>query len=86
MRDSVADPGFLLRRELGRVLAARHPGRFVPRYRMVTFTRMPYAQAFSRGAVQDEILRELTAGKDHLDAVDLDAADALVQARLTPLE
>jgi kynurenine 3-monooxygenase len=86
MRDSVADPGFLLRRELGRVLAARHPGRFVPRYWMVTFTRMPYAQAFSRGAVQDEILRELTAGKDHLDAVDLDAADALVQARLTPLE
>jgi kynurenine 3-monooxygenase len=85
MRDSVADAGFLLRRELGRVLAARHPGRFVPRYWMVTFTRMPYAQAFSRGAVQDEILRELTAGKDRIDAVDLGAADALVQARLTPL-
>jgi kynurenine 3-monooxygenase len=86
MRDSVADAHFLLMRALERTLAARHPGRFVPRYWMVTFTRMPYAQAFSRGAVQDEILRELTAGKDHLDAVDLDAADALVQARLTPLE
>ncbi len=62
MRDSVADPAFLLRRELGRVLAARHPDRFVPRYSMVTFTRMPYAQAFARGAAQERLLRELTAG------------------------
>ena len=85
MRDSVADPAFLLRRELGRVLAARHPERFVPRYSMVTFTRMPYAQAFARGAVQDALLRELTAGRQHLDEVDLARADALVCERLTPL-
>ena len=85
MRDSVADPAFLLRRELGRMLAARHPGRFVPRYAMVTFTRMPYAQAFERGAVQDAILRELTAGKASVDDIDLARADALVRERLTPL-
>ncbi|MFI4970540.1 MAG: FAD-dependent oxidoreductase, partial [Lysobacterales bacterium] len=84
MRDSVADSGFLLRRELGRVLAARHPERFMPRYWMVTFTRMPYAQAFARGALQDAILHELTAGIEHVDAVDLPRADALVRARLTP--
>jgi kynurenine 3-monooxygenase len=85
MRDSVADPQFLLRRDLGRVLAERHPGRFVPRYSMVTFTRMPYAQAFARGAVQDTLLRELTQGKSHLDEIDLAQADALVCERLTPL-
>jgi kynurenine 3-monooxygenase len=85
MRDSVADPQFLLRRDLGRVLAERHPGRFVPRYSMVTFTRMPYAQAFARGAVQDTLLRELTQGKSHLDEIDLAQADALVRERLTPL-
>lgn len=85
MRDSVADAGFLLRRELGRRLAERHPGRFVPRYSMVTFTRMPYAQAFARGAIQDMLLHELAAGKSHVDDVDLARADALVNERLTPL-
>lgn len=85
MRDSVADAGFLLRRELGRVLAERHPQRFVPRYSMVTFTRLPYAQAFARGAVQDCLLRELSEGQSTIDAIDLARADALVRERLTPL-
>lgn len=85
MRDSVADAGFLLRRELGRVLAKRHPDRFVPRYSMVTFTRMPYAQAFARGAVQDALLHELADGKSTLADVDLARADALVRERLTVL-
>jgi kynurenine 3-monooxygenase len=85
MRDSVADAGFLLRRELGRLLAERHPGRFVPRYSMVTFTRMPYAQAFARGEVQDRLLRELADGKGAIADIDLARADALVRERLTPL-
>jgi kynurenine 3-monooxygenase len=86
MRDSVADAGFLLRRELGRVLAERHPGRFMPRYSMVTFTRMPYAQAFARGEVQDTLLRELGAGCATIGEVDLARADELVLERLTPLD
>jgi len=86
MRDSVADAGFLLRRELGRVLAERHPGRFVPRYSMVTFTRMPYAQAFARGAIQDALLHELAAGRERIDDVNLGQADAQVRERLTPLD
>jgi kynurenine 3-monooxygenase len=85
MRDSVADPAFLLRRELGRVLADRNPDRFVPRYSMVTFTRMPYAQAFARGAAQDRLLRELTDGKQRIDDIDLAAADAKVREQLKPL-
>lgn len=85
MRDSVADAGFLLRRELGRVLAERHPQRFVPRYSMVTFTRMPYAQAFARGATQDALLRDLTQGKSRIDEIDLAHADERVRDSLTPL-
>jgi kynurenine 3-monooxygenase len=85
MRDSVADAAFLLRRELGRVLAERHPERFMPRYSMVTFTRMPYAQAFARGAIQDRLLRELTTGVERIDQIDLAQADRLVSERLTPL-
>ncbi len=85
MRDSVADAGFLLRRELGRVLAERHPQRFVPRYSMVTFTRMPYAQAFARGATQDALLRDLTQGKSRIDEIDLTHADVRVRENLTSL-
>ncbi len=78
-------PHFLLMRALGRVLAARHPGRFVPRYWMVTFTRLPYADAFARGAAQERLLRELTAGKTRIGEIDLAAADAKVRAELEPL-
>ena len=85
MRDSVADAHFLLMRALERTLAARHPGRFVPRYWMVTFSRLPYATAFARGEIQAGVLRELTAGKTALDDIDLAHADALVAARLPPL-
>jgi len=85
MRDSVADSHFLLMRALERTLAARHPGRFVPRYWMVTFSRLPYATAFARGEIQAGILRELTAGKNALDEIDLSDADALITARLPPL-
>jgi kynurenine 3-monooxygenase len=85
MRDSVADARFLLMRALERALAERHPGRFVPRYWMVTFSRLPYATAFARGEIQAGILRELTAGKTTLDDIDLALADALIAARLPPL-
>ncbi len=85
MRDSVADAHFLLMREVGRMLAARHPGRFVPRYWMVTFSRIPYAVAFARGEIQAAILRELCAGKTRSEEIDLALADRLIDERLAPL-
>ena len=85
MRDSVADARFLLMRALERTLAGRHPGRFVPRYWMVTFSRLPYATAFARGEIQIGILRDLTTGKTDLAQVDMARADALVRERLEPL-
>jgi kynurenine 3-monooxygenase len=85
MRDSVADARFLLMRALERALAERYPGRFVPRYWMVTFSRLPYATAFARGEVQARILSELTQGKTSLDEIDMTEADALIAQRLPPL-
>jgi kynurenine 3-monooxygenase len=85
MRDSVDDPAFLLQRQLERVLAERHPGRFVPRYSMVTFQRVPYALAFERGKVQRQILVESTEGCAKLEDVDLAAADGRVRSRLAEL-
>jgi kynurenine 3-monooxygenase len=85
MRDSVADARFLLMRALERQLAARQPGRFVPRYWMVTFSRLPYSVAFRRGEIQSGILRELTQGKSELAQVDLALADRLIDERLPAL-
>ncbi len=85
MRDSVADPQFLLRRALERKLAERHPGLFIPRYAMVSFMRIPYAQAMARGRVQFELLSELCCGHTSLDQIDLACADRLIESRLHPL-
>ncbi|MBS0193703.1 MAG: FAD-dependent monooxygenase [Proteobacteria bacterium] len=85
MRDRVDDADFLLQRELERLLAQRHPERFVARYTMVSFRRVPYATAFERGRIQRELLIEATRGCSHIEDVDLAAADAMVLARLEPL-
>ena len=85
MRDKVDDADFLLRRQLERVLAERHPGRFVPRYSMVTFLRLPYALALLRGEIQRGILLQCCEGLQRVEQVDLAKADALVLARLEPL-
>jgi kynurenine 3-monooxygenase len=86
MRDKVDDADFLLRRQLERVLAERHPGRFVPRYSMVTFMRIPYSVAWARGEIQRGILMDCCEGKARIEDVDLDRADALVKARLETLD
>lgn len=85
MSDRVDDADFLLQRKLERLLAERHPGRFVPRYTMVSFMRVPYAVAFARGQVQRALLIEATHGRDTLDDLDWDAVDRKVQERLSPL-
>jgi kynurenine 3-monooxygenase len=84
MRDSVADAHFLLMRGLERLLAARHPSRFVPRYWMVTFSRVPYSVALERGEIQSAILRELTDDKTAIEEIDLAHADTLIERKLTP--
>ena len=86
MRDKVDDADFLLRRQLERVLAERHPDRFVPRYSMVTFMRIPYSVAWARGEIQRGILMDCCEGKSRIEDVDLDRADALVKSRLEALD
>lgn len=85
MRDRVDDDDYLLQRALERTLADRHPQRFVPRYAMVTFRRMPYAIARQRGEIQRALLAEFTSGHASLDSLDWDAVDAAVRERLPPL-
>jgi kynurenine 3-monooxygenase len=56
MRDHVASPAFLARKELERKLAKYAPDAFQPLYSMVTFSRVPYADAVARSRRQDQLL------------------------------
>jgi kynurenine 3-monooxygenase len=85
MRDRVADPRFLFRKKVELALESRFPGRFVPKYSMVTFHRLPYSVAQSRGRLQDRMLNELCEGIERVEDIDWTRAGALVQRELTPI-
>lgn len=82
IRESVRHRDFLLRKALERELEIRHPNRFVARYSLVMFHRIPYTEAHNRGLVQAQILDELLDGVDDLHDVNLERAAALVGERL----
>ena len=86
MRDRVADARFLLRKKVELALEAKYPQLFVPKYAMVTFHRIPYSVAMTRGAVQDRMLAELCESIDRVEDLDWNRADQLIRRDLTPLE
>jgi len=86
MRDQVADPQFLLQRELEQALQQRWPTRFVPHYTMVTFLHTPYALALQRTRIQRRILQQATAGHDDLSRIDWQALEVEIHAKLPVLE
>jgi len=86
MRDRVADPAFLLQRELEQQLQARWPTRFVPHYTMVTFLHTPYAVALERPELRLRIREAATAGHDSLEHIDWAALERVVHEQLSVLE
>lgn len=82
MRDRVADERYLLKKKIEKQLADRFPDRFVPKYEMVSFHRIPYAEAMDRGRIQESILDELA---DHLHTGEPDwkKAESLIQSQLS---
>jgi kynurenine 3-monooxygenase len=86
MRDRVADPKFLFRKKIELALEAKYPRHFVPKYAMVTFHRVPYAVALTRGKIQDRLLAELCDRIARIEDLDWKKADRLIQRELTPLE
>src|SRR5213078_1207704 len=56
MRDKTASKTFRAKKKLDHALEAALPGIYLPLYTMVTFTRMPYAEAAQRARRQDSII------------------------------
>ncbi|TAM96437.1 MAG: FAD-dependent monooxygenase [Rhodanobacteraceae bacterium] len=85
MRDGVADPHYLLKRDLAAVLTERAPAHFMSRYRMVSFTSIPYAVCVAREREQTALMESLLAEHASLDGIDLDAAAERARVVLPPL-
>ncbi|MDH3647268.1 MAG: FAD-dependent monooxygenase [Gammaproteobacteria bacterium] len=82
MRDSVRDPRFHLKKELAWELERRFPDTFVPRYSLIMFHHVPYAEAQRRGSIQQEILEQLLGSSETLDIVDYALAEKLITEQL----
>jgi len=83
MRDTVANPEFQLKKQIGFELERRFPEQFVPRYSMVVFRPdISYSEAQQRGILQDRILEELCTGITSSDQINWPLATQLVN-RLT---
>jgi kynurenine 3-monooxygenase len=85
MRDKVADPRFQLEKQVERVLSRAFPDVYVPRYSLVTFSRVGYRKAYQAGLAQAEILSELCSQISAAEEVSLDRAGVLIDAKLAPL-
>ncbi|MDZ4713558.1 MAG: NAD(P)/FAD-dependent oxidoreductase [bacterium] len=85
MRDLVADERFLFKKKIESELFKKYPDRFIPKYSMVTFYRIPYSVALSRGKVQEEILNELSKSKTTLEEIDHEKARSLIMEKLDKL-
>ncbi|SIN98916.1 FAD-dependent oxidoreductase [Algoriphagus halophilus] len=61
MRDSVADPKFLLRKKIEAKLHELYPNDWIPLYTLVTFSDISYSEAYAQGKLQEEIMDKVMA-------------------------
>jgi kynurenine 3-monooxygenase len=61
MRDKTASRTFRAKKKLDHLLEPALPGVYLPLYTIVTFARVPYAQAARRARLQDHILYSVLA-------------------------
>lgn len=78
LREKVANPQFILKRELEARLEAAYPNEFMSKYSMVTFSLLPYEEALIRGRRQDEILMAACANINSIDQLNLAEIKELV--------
>lgn len=85
MRASVNDPQFHFKKQVAFALEQRWPNYFIPRYSMVMFHRIPYAEVYARGRIQARILERLCEQVESVDTIDFERAERLVKGSLSPL-
>ncbi len=79
MRDLVTQPRYQLKKKIETELYKKYPDKFIPKYSMVTFHRIPYSVALDRGRKQEQVLNKLSEGITSIDELDWSAADELIK-------
>ena len=59
MRDKTADPKFLLQKKIEQKFSRLYPEKWVPLYSMVSFTNIPYSDAWQIGMKQEKLMKKI---------------------------
>lgn len=78
MRDLVADPDFVERKKIEKLLNEKYPDKWVPLYSMVAFSHMPYKKALETGKKQEKIIREILTIKNLKESWESDIVQSQV--------
>jgi kynurenine 3-monooxygenase len=78
MRDHVNDEEFVFQKKVEHHLE-RHTDLYQSRYEMVSFSRIPYAEAYRRGELNKQILGRITDGIDQAAEIDMERAERIIQ-------
>ena len=75
MSADVADENFLLQKKIEARIHERHPEKWMPLYSQVTFSHIPYSEAYAQGKKQDKIMKEVLKDpniKNNWDSVEIE--------------
>ncbi len=81
MRDLVTRKEFIQQKEISNKLTELFPNRFIPRYNMVSFTSIPYAEVYRRGELQQQIIKDINP-----ENPDMELAEKLIMEKLNPIQ
>lgn len=70
MRDSVADPMFLLRKKIEAKFSKMYPDKWLPLYSQVTFSNIRYSEAIANGKAQSRIMDQIMENPNITDVWD----------------
>lgn len=77
MRDHVNDADFVFKKKVEHHLERNTPS-YKSRYEMVSFSRIPYAEAYRRGELNKEVLKQITAGVNRIEDIDMNEAERII--------
>ena len=82
MRDTSANPKFGLKKQLEHQLEDAYPGKFISKYSMVTFHRIPYSIAMKKGRIQDSVLMSMCENVSSIGELNIERSYEAVQTAL----
>jgi len=78
MRDHVNDAEYKKRRNVELKLERMFPGQFIPRYSMVSFHQIPYAEVYQRGGKQFKIIGDVLKADPSGQSIDKDMVEKML--------